>query len=493
MKASITIFGSCVTDNTFYYAAVKKKNAFLIKNRFFQINPLAIADDNVISCLTDIEPIAKWAYAVQSIKTQFNKNFSKRLKQQPSDYIVIDFLACEYDLLEIKLEEGTTYLSLLWEMMRNYDMIDKILTENNIPHQVKKASQIDSNVQKNAIKQFADIILEYFSPDKIILIETQSATYGEKNQIGTLEPIAGYIALNATKREALNEFMQYVPGCHIIHTPDLVYGTYKHFLGLHHNHFEEFYYDYLYKSVDIITDNLDHLEELKLLEKERKECSIKYTDLFEKKLFDTFHNMFYGSPEYNVINICKKDTFLESIRNYHNITDNYIAFESNHTELNGYITDLIDSQRKVILFMSVSDSADRYWNKFTAKDLLNIKTDISNKFRQSYIAVIDIENNKTIEICNHTDKILQYNGSFYIPNTEIQDNTGNSYSYFVFKIISQAYYQKYHCSRILINNVDYSINKRGLNIVVFDKSYKCVIDSFNVDMFGDSELRIIRQ
>lgn len=48
-------------------------------------------------------------------------------------------------------------------------------------------------------------------------------------------------------------------------------------------------------------------------------------------------------------------------------------------------------------------------------------------------------------------------------------------------------------AKLQVNNIDYSINKRGLNIIVIDNMKGRVVDSFNVDSHADSALKIVRK
>jgi hypothetical protein len=48
-------------------------------------------------------------------------------------------------------------------------------------------------------------------------------------------------------------------------------------------------------------------------------------------------------------------------------------------------------------------------------------------------------------------------------------------------------------SIISINNVDYSLDKRGFNIVVIDNQMNQVVDSFRIDLHGDANLKMHRK
>ena len=55
-----------------------------------------------------------------------------------------------------------------------------------------------------------------------------------------------------------------------------------------------------------------------------------------------------------------------------------------------------------------------------------------------------------------------------------------------------AGYKTGNIASIKINNKEYSKNRRGLNIVIYDAKLKEVVDSFYVDSCIDDKLKIMR-
>lgn len=47
-------------------------------------------------------------------------------------------------------------------------------------------------------------------------------------------------------------------------------------------------------------------------------------------------------------------------------------------------------------------------------------------------------------------------------------------------------------SEILVDNIDYSMNRIGINIVVIDKETGNIMDSINVNTYSDPSLKINR-
>lgn len=167
--------------------------------------------------------------------------------------------------------------------------------------------------------------------------------------------------------------------------------------------------------------------------------------------------------------------------------------------LNDYVAEAVGLD-EIVFFISVCDSANKYWTKFESRKLLGLQTDLSEVWRMSYVSVIDLQENICLEkvekkwtgtsiqyVCNDVDlqgiKLSNEENDLYgkLP----KDNYCYLYSCGMDKL-------RYTNSNIIINGEDYCMNLRGLNIVLYSKKYGCVIDSVNVDTFGDSNLIIKR-
>lgn len=170
--------------------------------------------------------------------------------------------------------------------------------------------------------------------------------------------------------------------------------------------------------------------------------------------------------------------------------------------LNDYISETVKLDH-VVIFVSVCDSANKYWNKFESRHLLNLKEDLARVWRLSYLAIIDKDNDVCIEQLSDKWNGTECHYSFFDIDTSVL--TSEVYDSEVIKqygellnenncwIYSCAMdYMRYTKSSIVINGIDYSINKRGLNIVIYSKKLGCVIDSISVDTFGDPDLTVKR-
>ncbi len=169
--------------------------------------------------------------------------------------------------------------------------------------------------------------------------------------------------------------------------------------------------------------------------------------------------------------------------------------------LNEYVKEIINL-RDIVIFISVCDSANKYWNEFESRHLLGLKEDLSKVWRLSYIAVVDIDKNICKEkLSNNWDGVgITYcfedtpGTENFLENEEVKSKYGSlplkNNCYIFSCAMDKRHYTK---SSIIINGNEYSANRRGLNIVVYSKKQLRVIDSINVDSFGDPKLLIKRE
>lgn len=162
-------------------------------------------------------------------------------------------------------------------------------------------------------------------------------------------------------------------------------------------------------------------------------------------------------------------------------------------DLNNYINN-IANMNHIIVFISVFDSANTYWNNFDSRQILGLKEDLSKKWRLSYVAVVDNDEKFCYETISDKWEGVSYQYFF----SDLSDNNENVSSHASLSGNNCWLYscgmdgQRYTRSCIWINGKDYSMSKRGLNIVVYSKELSCVIDSINVDTFGDDSLTVRR-
>ena len=145
-----------------------------------------------------------------------------------------------------------------------------------------------------------------------------------------------------------------------------------------------------------------------------------------------------------------------------NISDNI----SDKTDILDYL-DVLNKQKKDnLIIISVKDTPGLNLDSFIAQKLnaLGLKTNLEGKHGHSYVAVIDDGN------------VIYENLGENLEPSVYQAKVGGHNL-----MITSRVYKNGNESVISIDNKDYSVNQRGLNIVVCNKASGYVIDSVSFD------------
>ncbi len=141
--------------------------------------------------------------------------------------------------------------------------------------------------------------------------------------------------------------------------------------------------------------------------------------------------------------------------NFNEYVDKYIDY--NHTS------------KDLIIIISVKDEASKQFSKIVGSwKKLGLSIELTNKLRFSYVAIIDYYS-KHEEIAKTSNHCIKQNIVIEGVKIEAQScgfDAGNN-------------------AMIKINDIDYSRNSRGLNVVVFSKKMNKVVDLFSVDSYSN--------
>lgn len=146
----------------------------------------------------------------------------------------------------------------------------------------------------------------------------------------------------------------------------------------------------------------------------------------------------------------------------------------------------ICDKNRYMFFISIKDDTSKYWKQFVERIGFDLET---IGYREGYIAILD------------EGVIYQIKGYGLLSKSFIFTHNYNSImekgeylreSYIT--LLSSGYNKAdgTSLSSILINNIDYSLNGRGANVVIFDKKLNGVVDSFCVNTYSNDKFDIIR-
>ena len=170
------------------------------------------------------------------------------------------------------------------------------------------------------------------------------------------------------------------------------------------------------------------------------------------------------------------DIINQNIEKEIEVTSPYLTFgkEILCMKAQQYFRCLSEVKEQYTILISAKDECSKLINKFIEISELPIT---SMKWRESYIAVIVDGKNFYEKTSN--EKITQ----------EVHIEAVNK---ICVTMVSEGYRFNKEESRILINNIDYSMNLRGLNFVVIDNKSGYVVDMFNIDTYQDNMFSINR-
>lgn len=194
---------------------------------------------------------------------------------------------------------------------------------------------------------------------------------------------------------------------------------------------------------------------------------------FSSKLIDIF--------AYNRKGHIQKEKFLEE-----DISQELKAVRG----FNEYM-EVIARLQHCIVFMCVYDSANKYWGRVDTS-ILQLKSELGRSWRRSFVAVIDPDKEFHYELMRDNCAFAVYQDSFEdVDSKDRNRELPSDNHYYVCSHVMGA--RRYTKSAVVINGQNYSLNGRGLNVVIYDKQIQRVIDSIYVDLWADENLSVKRK
>ncbi len=273
------------------------------------------------------------------------------------------------------------------------------------------------------------------------------------------------------------------------------------------NFFEELDYEEIHRKLNVRKkDCLDWLKkaletEVKTNQSNPHQLSMEYAKLLRSRNLNLAIAKKYTEEELYDIKIMEaiktSSTFLEAVYKVNQIE--YKEEELIKIDNLAKYFEMIRSKDYYTVVLSCKDTCSKYWESFLIETKLPVG--ITPAYRSSFAFVINnndvlYEESSKKTITHHCTSIKnvqplemvyeEKNACYIVKNVYLQ-------SYI--KILSTGYNELDQTSRseILVNNIDFSMNKRGINVIVIDNRYGKVVDSFNVDTYADSSLKMIRK
>ena len=170
----------------------------------------------------------------------------------------------------------------------------------------------------------------------------------------------------------------------------------------------------------------------------------------------------------------------------------------NITDIKKYF-ETIRAEKYYTIILSCKDTCSKYWKEFLSAT--GLKLTVTPAFRNSFVAVV---NNEHVLYEAVSDKVITYHGtsmgskqplSILYEGENARYIIENAYCTSYIKVLSAGYDEsdKTSKSAIWVNNIDYSLDKIGINVVLIDNRCGEVADTFNVNTHADVNLKIQRK
>lgn len=439
-NVKFAIFGDCgsqgILDNKEHTRAVGFINWYSL-----MLNPLQ--DGIFLNTASNIEMSP---YSIRNLKLDLRKTALEYLLEEKADYLLIDPNDCRMEMALSHEKSGYTISGAGGEL---YDKL------KNCSLKKVNASEIALEQYEKAAKKICSQIKSVYKMSEIILhVHRIVEDYTDGNKIGKINN-EKYPARKKSVQKVMNQMYDILrkelEGCHVIEFPDYVLADSRHKFGLCGLHYHALYYEYGKAAIKIICEN--HIDEKMLLEYLRDKYSLKFR-MLRDEIENTYHFSVMESRIDNLIKAFNNEGGnLKYI--FQNITDARVYFDA----INLYKYD-------IGIFIAVRDTPGfiRATNNHKDINLLGFEN-YPDKLWFTYcgfmlkgVVVLDV-------VSDIAEKPTIINGVYCNHSIHMESHS----------------WRKSNLSKIMIDDVDYSSNGRGANIVIINVRTFEVIDSVVYD------------
>lgn len=280
----ITIYGSCISREPFNQELLR--DGSVVIDNYIQKNSIVTLFDDELEIDND-DVIASSNFLKRMTYYDFTKKAAKILKEQISDWLIIDFTELRFGIIRLEFEGIKTSLT-------NSDSTKKTVVSLQKTEKYKslKASYDENpywytmDVLNDYIAKFKEFITATYPKEKIILLDTHNCMeyIGEDGILKTFDELDKLSRENYIMQQVADTFFDMMNKEILrIRLPMDITGDRKHHLGLHALHYEDSCYKYIANCFhqcffnNITQKDLDKLyqEYYNQLKKEKRSIRIK--------------------------------------------------------------------------------------------------------------------------------------------------------------------------------------------------------------------------
>lgn len=199
-----------------------------------------------------------------------NKTFFESLNKRKERWLVIDISEMKTNLVKIRNIE-TGLITYLTDTVTLENSISKLKEHNKLKGCKLEKQDIlllDDFIIKSYLEKYVAKLKEYYFANKIILVEVYNCfDYLDGDKFSFFYNKIRFEKENILLKKCFKWLTELLPDSYIINMPKYVYGNPNHKWGIGSRHFDDKYYDYALKAVNIIVapDVIDKNKELNRL------------------------------------------------------------------------------------------------------------------------------------------------------------------------------------------------------------------------------------
>lgn len=321
-------------------------------------------------------------------------------------------------------------------------------------------TSITDGMWDEALSKFAERILEYYTPNQIILHKFFAVPeFISKN--GQIYEFANKKFIEfaneiVNKANELIESKLHNP--HVIDFPDFVLGDSTHRFGLTPHHYLKEYYEYGAKALEIITEKHPYQQEKSMLLDLKNQASRKFELINHSCKYKEYKS------KYDQLRTIK--TICENKRNYNNLQ--IVQSVKNITDMELYIELLGALKQDYLIVLAIRDTVGKFFPKVIQETKKLGFTKLSDDFRRTYIGVLS-KGQILYDVAGDGVEDMKYT------NKELD-----------LSVLSSSF-ERSNKAEIIIDGINHAVNIRALNFVVYDIESRVLIDSVGYDNFWSVE------
>lgn len=457
---TFNIYGCCVSREP-VEALLKKRNDVIVNQYVAFINPVSLCSPKNTKQINieDLNDLPTHNFRKRNLYLDINGKAFEYLFAKESDYIIID----TWDFRLPMIQKDDCYITIDPVTIHRNASTNSKFGWNDHKHIFYY--DVTDEQYNTAIDKLCEKVLEHYRPEQIILMDSYAVTNyfdeaEKKIYFYKQADLDAIDMLNARVKAHIDRLKNNFGNCHCITFPskDKVYGASDAKWGIMWLHYWDLYYEYAANAIDIVTQQLPAKEEIKRLKKLKE----KYEYDSDYKIKDTVR---VPKSEINS-DLQEKKEFYSSMNR-----SELIQYLKNTREICEYLECIQLLKDDVMILLSTRHTAgpkisDEVLKKFHTAGFVSLS-------KVSLLMYAGIISRGRIVLNKLAEKAMlpvKFNGSVDGLNIAV---------------ISQSW-EGGLLSSVTVNGEEFSLNSRGLNIVVYDFKSNAVIDSINYDAYGSN-------